>query len=585
MTRSLPPRPSIESLKNQAKQLLKKYNSGDAEAVTGVQTFFPDPGNFKTLRDAQLTIARTYGLAGWKDLKAAVQKALDSQHKNRRLEFDAMSFQQKADFFTQLACVQYSEGDLAERYGRAQRLIQQEPGLSGHSIYAAIVANDLKQVKRLLASNPDLATTAGGPLNWPPLLYLTYGRIQDDPGESSAIQIARLLLSHGADANSFVLLNESYSFTALTGAMGEGEAGPINQPPHQYAKELVELLLDAGADPAEGQGLYNTIFTASGDTWLSLFIDRGLDAQGRINWNDANHDPSRTIFNFLLAYAVDSGNLQRVEFLLAHGADANTVNGYNGRPVHANATIKGQTEIAACLQQAGAEVKPMTRPDDKLHMACRAADKDAITRLIQDHPDLVKNAARIQEIAEFCDLQTMNQLLDLGFDINDQNEHGRTLLHHMATNGALDKVKALIERGARTDIRDTHHNGTAVGWANAGKAWEVRNWLLDRSENIYDLVIYSRLKRVRSLLAEQPGLATSVLADGSIAIHHVGYGVTQGDEMNLATIEAMVEVLLEYKADINLQNDRGETPLDHAIVRDIPEIISILEQRGAVRGT
>ena len=93
MTGSIPPRPAIESLKSQAKQLLKKYKTGDADAVARVQAFFPDPDNFKTLRDAQLTIARSYGLTGWKDLKAAVLKARDSIPKNRRQEFDARSFE------------------------------------------------------------------------------------------------------------------------------------------------------------------------------------------------------------------------------------------------------------------------------------------------------------------------------------------------------------------------------------------------------------------------------------------------------------------------------------------------------------
>ena len=41
------------------------------------------------------------------------------------------------------------------------------------------------------------ATAKGGPLDWEPLLYLTYGRLPET--SESAIAIARLLLAHGAD--------------------------------------------------------------------------------------------------------------------------------------------------------------------------------------------------------------------------------------------------------------------------------------------------------------------------------------------------------------------------------------------------
>ena len=75
----------------------------------------------------------------------------------------------------------------------------------------------------------------------------------------AGIAIAERLLAAGADANSVTLLSDTYRFTALTGAMGEGEAGTYHQPPHQHADALVALLLKHGAHPNDGQGLYNTI--------------------------------------------------------------------------------------------------------------------------------------------------------------------------------------------------------------------------------------------------------------------------------------------------------------------------------------
>ena len=55
-SKSLPPRPSFESLRKQAKKLARDRSV--------------------SLRDAQLILAREYGYAGWQDLTAEVRKRL-----------------------------------------------------------------------------------------------------------------------------------------------------------------------------------------------------------------------------------------------------------------------------------------------------------------------------------------------------------------------------------------------------------------------------------------------------------------------------------------------------------------------------
>src|SRR5678815_1670094 len=55
-SKSLPPRPSLESLRKQAKKLARDRSV--------------------SMRDAQLVLAREYGYAGWQDLTAEVSKRL-----------------------------------------------------------------------------------------------------------------------------------------------------------------------------------------------------------------------------------------------------------------------------------------------------------------------------------------------------------------------------------------------------------------------------------------------------------------------------------------------------------------------------
>ena len=65
--RSLPVRPDLDQLKNQAKDLLKAYRDGDAEASADFAELHPDTpsaGRAK-LADAQLVLARIYGASSW----------------------------------------------------------------------------------------------------------------------------------------------------------------------------------------------------------------------------------------------------------------------------------------------------------------------------------------------------------------------------------------------------------------------------------------------------------------------------------------------------------------------------------------
>jgi hypothetical protein len=72
--RHLPVRPDLTQLKHQAKDLLRAVKRGDAEALAELREQIPgvDPSAAK-LSDAQLTLARSYGVGSWPRLAAACQ--------------------------------------------------------------------------------------------------------------------------------------------------------------------------------------------------------------------------------------------------------------------------------------------------------------------------------------------------------------------------------------------------------------------------------------------------------------------------------------------------------------------------------
>src|SRR5437870_5343353 len=117
MSKSLPSRPNLEQLKNQAKDLLKSHKSGDADAIHRVQESHPRWSTAcesevraatLALSDAQLVIAREYGFASWPQLKEHVDAvALESGDpievlKQAFAEHDAVLFRRELDLHPEL---------------------------------------------------------------------------------------------------------------------------------------------------------------------------------------------------------------------------------------------------------------------------------------------------------------------------------------------------------------------------------------------------------------------------------------------------------------------------------------------------
>src|SRR6185295_6765604 len=65
--------PDLEQLKRRAKELLRRFASGEAEAVAETQAHYSAADTSKfALHDAQLVVARSYGFESWPKLKAYV---------------------------------------------------------------------------------------------------------------------------------------------------------------------------------------------------------------------------------------------------------------------------------------------------------------------------------------------------------------------------------------------------------------------------------------------------------------------------------------------------------------------------------
>lgn len=184
-----------------------------------------------------------------------------------------------------LACLQYSwsEPSWPERVQQAHRILDQDTSGAKRSVDEMAVVGDSLGLVNAIADRPRLVNESCGILGWPPLLYAVYSRIRPPHPARSMVETVSVLLNAGADANAgFLWRGLVPPFTALTGALGGGERCESR---HEDGLSIARMLLEAGADPNDGQAVYNN-GRGSGDPvdrqTLDLLIESGLgqDRQG-----------------------------------------------------------------------------------------------------------------------------------------------------------------------------------------------------------------------------------------------------------------------------------------------------------------
>jgi ankyrin repeat protein len=473
-TRSLPEKPSFENLRKQAKALRRSVLAEEPTAVNTVREFHPGGAERLaefSLSDAQLVIARSYGFASWAKLKdrVSVIEAYAWLPPAEASAEDAIG--SPVERLIDLACLNYGY-DWTTRREKARELFAADPSLGKANIYTAATVGDIEAVQRMLAQEPSLAKQRGGVRNWEPLLYACYSRFNSTLPGYSTLAVARLLLQHGADSNAAFLWESNYLFTALTGAFGEGERGPVNQPQHQYCYELARLLLENGADPNDSQALYNRMFRPD-DRHLELLFEFGLGQRDDGVWfqrlGNRIQTPARML-NDQVAWAVKEGFRERVELLVAHQVDLDSADNRFHRSPYELARLSGRNEIADYLKVHGAKPIELT-PIDAFAVSCILADKGKARSLLAEHPKLLefmvhRRVELLQRAAATDNPAAIKLMSELGFDLNERQR--TTALHDASSSGHLEMVKLLVELGADPLILDTEFNARPFGWANYG---------------------------------------------------------------------------------------------------------------------
>ena len=309
-----------------------------------------------------------------------------------------------ADEVLALARLTYVD-DGPGRWAAAEALLAEHPDLVAADPFVAAAVGDAEAVRRHLERDPAVATAVRED-GWTALMCLTYARVrQRDPYAT-----ARLLLDAGADPDAGVLLDGRVPpFTVLTGCFGEGEQGPGRTPRHPQGDLLAGLLLERGADPHDGQTLYDRMFSRD-DGHLRLLLAHGLGRGDGGVWRRRlreRQDSPRRMVALQVDWARDHGLTDRLALLAAHGFTDGT----------------SPDEPSPWREQ---------RP---LPAVFAAATPLGVRRVVSEGAD------------------------------PDARAHGRTLLHHAAWIGDVELVTALLDVGADPQALDDTHGSTPLGWA------------------------------------------------------------------------------------------------------------------------
>jgi len=550
MRRTLTPKTNLDTLRKDAKRWLKAIRAGDAAAIARLRDAGAKPSGDPGLRDVHQALALDYGYENWVALKAAIAD----------LALDRQSYAERLD---QLLG-QWWSGDPAP----ARRILVRYPTIAHDSLFTAAACGDVAEVERRLTRDPASAVATGGPMDWPALAYVAYGRLD----VTNAVTIARLLLAAGADTNFSHNDGWDNDFTLVTGAIGLGEGA---KPSHPKATELVELLVAAGASPFDTQALYNISIVGQDIYWYDL-LWRHCEAQGVTErWRDAvsyrigGNQPLNPL-DYLLGNAVGQNHLERAEWLLERGANADTPHAYTGQPVHALAQLSGFVDMAALLERYGATPVALSGAE-AFRAACLRGDEASARALLAADAQLVTNPALLLAAAEFGNAPAIALLLSLGADVGGCDHEGISPLHRAVQSGSLEAANLLIAAGAEIDRRERKWNGTPLSWAVVLGRPRMVDLLAPLSRDLWPLVHLGLTERLDAVLSADPDLANRARVNDETPTPLFFLPDDEDKAVEVARI------LLRHGADSRIRNKSGHTAVEAARRRDLDEAAELME--------
>jgi uncharacterized protein len=196
--------------------------------------------------------------------------------------------------------------------------------------------------------------------------------------------------------------------------------------------------------------------------------------------------------------------------------------------------------------------------------------------------------AMLIQAAESGDTPAVLTLLSGGAFINATDERGRTAVMAATHTNQVETVQALIDAGADINIRD-HRMDNPFLYASAEGLFEIVKLTIDANADTH---ITNRFGGTALIPAAERGhveIVQELLTRTDVDVNHVNnLGWTALLEAIILSdggerYQQIVQLLVDYGANINIPDNNGLTPLDHARARGFNEIGQILLTTAASR--
>jgi ankyrin repeat protein len=521
MSKQLPPNPSLEQLKKQAKSLLKRQQAADSEALTRIRENHPRWRNLPekqvaappfALADAQLVIASEYGFTSWSRLQSHV-KTLAAASSTAEAVASLRDAAGKGDLARLNALLDAHPGLIDERGGEGVRT----------PLHQAVFGNSEAAVKLLLerGANPNIRCEGD---NAYPLHFAV---------EKHRFPIIRLLVEHGADTVGEGDYHE-------LGVVGWATAWDYIQP----NPEIVAYLMAHGAR----HNIFSAVAMGEAKIIRELVARTPNDLERRMNGMRMRPMP--------LHLAVMKNQPVSVRALLDLGANTESLDEAGFSALDLAAFVgknDARHDLAQVLLARGAKMRlPAALA---LH---RTAD---VETLLRRDPGSLKPGGRwvnlIVRASERAPGDVIETLIRNGASVNVHDDpktsidatSGYTPLHAAGWYGNMSAIDVLMKHGADVRAREEKYHGTPAGWADYSGHKEARDLILRGPIDIIEAIQYDMAQRVNAVMEEDPAALHRAFRD---------YGLFPWDA------------------------EAWQTPLAYAVARGREEIVRLLIERGAV---
>ena len=464
MSKSLPPRPSLEQLKKQAKEFLQSLRSRQPDALRRLREFHPDYAKLAeselararfSLADAQFTLAREYRFSSWVKIKARIEM-LTASH-------DPAVALQAAILANDIAGV----AGLLEKFPALKdRLDEPLPdyGFGATPLMAAVHRTNREMIELLLSAGADINARS----HW---WAGSFGVLDNDHG------LADFLIARGArvDAHAAArlgMLDKLRELIAADPAVVASRGGDGQTPLHfACSVEVARFLLDHGAEidaldvdhestPAQymmGDRREVARYLVSRGCRTDLLMAAALgdlDLVRRL----LDEDPSRVHLS-----------VSREHFPMKNPRAGGSIYiwtlGPNKTP-HVLAHESGHASVLQYLMQRS--------PDSlKLSLALELGDNALFDRILATTPDLPKALApaerrRLADAAQNRNLEMVRRMLEAGWPVDARGQHGGTALHWAAFHGQAEMTRLILGFQPPLEVVDFDFGGPPLGWAIHG---------------------------------------------------------------------------------------------------------------------